>query len=932
MDMNVERHTTQLRGVTTHNLKNIAVDIPHNMLTVVTGVSGSGKSSLAFDTLYAEGQRRYTESLSTYARQFIQQLERPPVDSVKYIQPAVALRQKNEVSNARSTVGTITEIDDHLHLLYTHIGVTICPESGEVVRRDSITSSLEDMLNMPEGTKLIIVAPVRIEQAKTRPLLLSKLAQEGYRRVYMNGEVVDIDQGEAVEVVLGLDELHVVVDRVVVKSSNKMRLSEALQAAFGVGKGRVHIYEHKGREPVRVYDQAFRCNATGRAFVEPQPALFSFNSSLGACPKCSGVGKTVGLDFGKVIPNTSLSITRGAVAPFESTKYKRYKEMLLRACVKEGVPVDLSFGKLVAEHQHFVREGGDGWMGVRGFFRLLEQKQYKTHIRIFMARYRGYDRCDQCLGSRLSMDARSVFIHGYRISSFWGMRIGAMRQTLRHLPWTQEELDTAKVLLDEILHRLDYMERVGLGYLTLERQSRTLSGGEMQRIHLTASLGRALTETLYVLDEPTAGLHARDSLQLLAVLQNLRDAGNTVVVVEHDPDIIEGADHVIEVGPLGGARGGELVFSGSLEKFQESETLTSVSLSARTPIPEVPVFAPDLGTGIDIKGACEHNLNDVDVRIPYACMTSVTGVSGSGKSTLMHRVLFNNWKKSKGWAGVEVGAVGAIEGMTVFSDVILMNQSALGRSSRSNAMSYTKAYDDVRKLYAQTQDAKRIGLTLGDFSFNTPGGRCEHCQGTGKIVIEMHFMADVEITCHVCKGRRFEDRVLEVLYKDASIDDVLQMTVTQGVEFFRDHKAIVRKLEPLLAVGLGYLMLGQSTTTLSGGEAQRLKLATYIAQGRKKTSKDRLLFIFDEPTIGLHLKDIEVLVLALRKLVEVGHTVVVIEHNVDFIAQSDYVVDLGPGAGPEGGQVVACGTPRELAKEAQSLTGRFIAELLAQQQ
>ncbi|CAN0403020.1 unnamed protein product, partial [Laminaria digitata] len=903
----------ELRGVHTHNLKGIDCRIPQGKLTVVTGLSGSGKSSLAFDTLYAEGQRRYTESLSTYARQFLQQLERPPVDFVKNLQPAVALRQHNEVQNARSTVGTVTEIDDHMHLLFTHIGEVTCVNCGTEVKRDTLTSALDEVLAMEDGKKLVIVAMIDASNEELRPSILKQLVQEGHRRLLVEGELLELDDADAIDAVLGMEVFPLVIDRVVVREDQKMRVSEALEAGFSMGKGRVVLFEHRASEPMQVFDRAFRCNTCGTDAIEPQPALFSFNSSLGACPLCTGFGKTVGLDFKKVIPNPNRTLEGGAIVCFETTKYKSYRDKMLRACRAEGIPVNLPFRKLVKEHQRFVKEGGKKWKGVRGFFKVLQGKQHKTHVRIYLARYRGYDDCSECLGARLGPHARNVRVHGRSVSDFWDMRLEEMLHEIEHLALTPEEEDRVGVLRDEVLHRLRYLTTVGLGYLTLGRQSRTLSGGEMQRIHLTTSLGRALTDTLYVLDEPTAGLHAIDSTKLLKTLWRLRDLGNTVVVVEHDPDIILGADHIIEVGPLSGEHGGELVFEGPFKEFLKGDTLTARALEERVVEARVMEPLPEDHPHIEIIEAREHNLDDITVRFPCERLTAISGVSGSGKSTLLHRTLYNGWRRLKGQGGVEAGAVEALRGLDRFDTVVMMSQSSLGRSSRSNALSYTKGYDDVRKLFAATAMAKKEGLTMGDFSFNTPGGRCENCQGAGTITIEMHFMADIDIVCPECQGKRFTDRVLGVEYRGKNIDDVLSMTVDEALEFFAQSKPLIRKLSPLGEVGLGYLRLGQSTPTLSGGEAQRLKLATYIAQGSKRGDIDPVLFIFDEPTVGLHLRDVDVLLDALRKLVELGHTVLVIEHNTDFIAQCDWIIELGPGAGPRGGQLVAAGTPEQIA-------------------
>jgi excinuclease ABC subunit A len=926
MDGPEERGVIRLTGVQTHNLKNIDVEIPQGVMTVISGVSGSGKSSLAFDTLYAEGQRRYTESLSTYARQFLDRMERPPVEAIRNIQPALALRQKNEVSNARSTVGTITEVDDHLQLVYTHIGTTYCPNCDHPVERDTVPQAVSRLNEEETGTRVIVVAEADATDEEHRPAVLKHLVQEGYRRLYTDGEMVDITESDFDDL-LDREWFPVVIDRLAIgKGEGDMRTSEAIEAAFNLGKGRAEVFfwDDREREPL-VFDQAFRCNTCGKDFVQPQPALFSYNSSLGACDECSGYGKVMGIDMKKVIPNPAISLEDDAVACFSTPKYKRHKEAMLDKCREHGIAVDVPFYKLSEQHQEYITDGGDDWMGIRGFFKGLQSKQYKTHVRIFLAKYRGYDRCPECKGSRLNQDARNVKVDGRPISDVWDMRIEQADEYYRELELPDDQEARVATLLEEIRHRLDYLTTIGCGYLTLGRQSRTLSGGEMQRIHLTTSLGRALTDTLYVLDEPTAGLHARDSEKLLEVLYELRDLGNTVVVVEHDPDIIEGADHVIELGPRGGEEGGEILFAGPIDAFRGEETLTSQTLRRRKEIEPTPTEAGD--SGFRVVNATANNLDGLTVEFPYNRLIAVSGVSGSGKSTLCEDVLYNGWKRLQGRGGVEAGAAEALEGLDEFDDVVLMDQSAVGRSTRSNALSYTGAFDDVRKLFSRTRDAKLAGLTIGDFSFNTPGGRCENCQGTGTIRVEMHFMADVEVTCEECTGKRYNERVLGVGYRGMNIADVFEMTVSEALEFFAHHEPLVRKLTPLREVGLSYLRVGQTTATLSGGEAQRLKLATYVAEGRKRGETKPVLFIFDEPTVGLHLLDVEVLVSALRKLVDHGHSVVVIEHNIDFIAQCDHVIDLGPGAGPRGGQLVAEGTPRQIAAASDGYTCQYLFEL-----
>ncbi len=920
--------STILRGVRTHNLEEIDVDIPQNAFTAVTGVSGSGKSSLAFDTMYAEGQRRYTESLSTYARQFLRRMERPPVDEVRHIEPAVALKQKNEVNNARSTVGTVTEIDDHLQLLYAHIGETTCSSCDRKVRRDTPEATADRLRELDEGTRLVVVSEVDAGDEDHRGAVLEQLVQEGYRRMYLDGETRDIDESDFDEVI-DRETFPVVVDRLAIRGDDDMRLSEAVEAGFQLGNGQiaVHMHDAADEEPL-TFDRRFRCNGCGRQFIEPKPVLFSFNGSLGACEECEGFGKVMGIDFSKVIPNESLSLKEGAIAPFaNSDKYGSYQKDLLQACTKEGIPIDIPFGNLDDEHREYVIEGGVGWMGVRGFFDELRSQRHKTYVRIFLARYRGYDRCPECGGTRLTDEARNVRVGGHAISDFWQMRIEEARERFDELQLPDEKRERVEPLLAEIRHRLRYLDTIGLGYMSLGRQSRTLSGGEMQRIHLTASLGRALTDTLYVLDEPTSGMHAVDTNRLLEVIYHLRDLGNTVVVVEHDPEIIEGADYVVELGPGGGDQGGEMLFAGPIEEFRQRDTLTSRALAERRGIEPNPTTGEPPGH-VGIVDANEFNLDNINVDFPKNRLSVVTGVSGSGKSTLCEKVLFNGWKQQKGEGGVEAGAVRELNGLEDYDEVVLMDQSALGRSTRSNCLTYSGAYDGVRRLFAKTRQAKLAGLSMGDFSFNTPGGRCEECEGTGTKTVEMHFLADIEIPCDECDGKRFNSQVLSAEYKGKNVADVFDMTVDEAIEFFEDYDSVARKLEPLRDVGLGYLSVGQTTATLSGGEAQRLKLASYIAEGRKRGDDEPILFIFDEPTVGLHLFDIETLVSALRQLVDLGHTVVVIEHDIDFIAQCDWVVDLGPGAGPRGGQIVATGTPSDVADVDDTVTGRYLAELL----
>lgn len=914
-----------LEKVQTHNLEGIDCKIPRGAFTVISGVSGSGKSSLAFDTLHAEGQRRYTESLSTYARQFLRQMKRPPVDGVHNIPPSLALRQKNDVSRARSTVSTITELDDFLQLVYAAIGTTYCPECGSEVSRATVPDTVEAIADELEGERVVITARIDVPDPNYRDAFLKHLVQEGYRRLYLDGTTTDLTSID-IEELLDAPSFPVIIDRLEVDSDDKMRLAEAVESGFRLGEGVIEIHRHDApeAEPV-VFDESFRCNECQAALIEPQPALFSFNGSLGACDECSGFGKVTGVDRQKVIPNEQLSIEDGVVTCFESSKFRNYKRRLIRACRDQNIAVDIPFCELPEEARDFVWYGGHDWPGVEGFFDHLRGKRYKKHVRIFIARYRGYSECPKCKGQRLNKHARQVKVAGKSVSDIWAMRISEAVDFFDDLELTDRQREQVLEPLTEIRDRLRYLDTIGVGYLTLDRQTRTLSGGEMQRIHLTTSLGRALTETLYVLDEPTAGMHARDTERLVSVIRELRNLGNTVVVVEHDPDVIEAADYVIELGPGGGKRGGQILFQGPASEFEGKDTLTSRSLDARRKIePNDDFEAPD--DWIEINGAREYNLKRLEVGFPHRRLTAVTGVSGSGKSTLCEQILYKGLKQQRGEGGTAAGQFDSIEGADHFDDVVLMDQAALSRSTRSNALSYSGAFGQVRKLFSKTKAAQLAGLTKSHFSFNTKGGRCEACDGKGVQTVEMHFMADIDVECEECQGKRYTPRVLGVQYRGKNIDDVLNMTVDEAVEFFSHRTPITRRLEPLQAVGLGYISLGQTTATLSGGEAQRLKLASYVAEGRSRSSTKPSLFIFDEPTIGLHLLDIDTLLTALNTLVDLGHTVIVIEHNLDFVAQCDYVVDLGPGAGPRGGAVVAEGSPAEVAQSDSGFTARHLVE------
>lgn len=924
----------EMSGVCTHNLKRVDVQIPHRAMTVISGVSGSGKSSLAFDTLYAEGQRRFLESLSTYARQFLQRMEKPPLDLVRNVLPAVALQQKNTVRNARSTVATLTELADHIQLLFTHVGQTRCPACQEPVRRDSPDMVVRTLEAELMGHRVLFVADVPVLAIQTPQQVLDELVTEGYQRIYFNGETIRLEDA-AVEELLEQTSFGVVVDRIKILAEDRLRLREAVEAGFRVGDGRLRVIDVQERDaPVeRVFQTTFACNGCGRTFVEPIPALFSYNSPLGACPECSGFGRVAGLDMDKVVPDRSLSLQKGAIAPFESSARAPRKKRLLEVAQDRAIPIDIPFGQLRPEDQEFLLEGGEGFMGVRGYFEALAEKKHKPQARIMVARYRGYTRCPTCKGRRFNEEALSVYVADRTISDYYKMTLRDALPAFEALPLGEDHARVAPVM-EEVVARLRYLNQVGLGYLSLDRQSRTLSGGEVQRIHLTSSLGRMLTDTMYVLDEPTAGLHARDTTQLLEVLHGLRDIGNAVVVVEHDPDIIRGADWVVEIGPKGGERGGQVVFQGSVEELRGAQTATGEAVRKTYLLDEASLearaFQPSRDPHLTLVGARENNLQGVTARIPLGRLVCITGVSGSGKSTLVHRCLFDSWQRSVGLGNPAPVNIESVQGLEQIGELVLMEQGGLARSSRSNLATYTKAWDGIRKLFGGLRSSREHGLGPGSFSFNRPGGRCEKCEGTGSLVVEMHFMADIEVVCDVCEGHRFNEQVLSVKYKDKNIAEVLQMTVSEAQHFFQGTRGIVHRLHPLTEVGLDYLRLGQTTSTLSGGEAQRLLLASYLGRKRPTSAQEHMLFIFDEPTIGLHLKDIEVLLRALRRIVAEGHSVLVVEHNIDFIAQVDHILDLGPEGGDAGGSLVVEGTPLEVAACQESWTGRYLREALGQ--
>jgi excinuclease ABC subunit A len=917
--------TISIRGARTHNLKNVSVEIPQRQLTVLTGPSGSGKSSLAFNTLYAEGQRRFVESMSTYVRQFLERIDRPDVDEIEGILPAIAIEQKNSVKNARSTVATATELADHIRLFMTYCGETKCPDCGVLVRKEtpeSITNAIAASLH---DKRVVILAPVFFH-AENRGEVLMQLIKAGYFRAWIGGEVCDLKETDT----SGTTSLELVITRMRVDESKLGQITEAIEQAFEISKGTVNVLEESdGHAPTGAakswishrFTSRFACNKCGTEFIEPTPHLFSFNSPLGACTSCQGYGRIIGIDMEKVIPNRALRLDELPIAPWNSPGYEDCYEDLERAAAKYKLRLDVPINELTEAEWNLLYNGRSKWYGIKGFFEWLETKKYKIHVRVKLAKYRSYEPCPQCHGSRLKTAAQQVRFRELTVGELFAMDVKRARRFWEFLPMSKQEEAIAGHLRREIVNRLVYLDEVGLSYLTLDRQTRTLSGGESQRINLAAALGSSLTETMYVIDEPTVGLHARDSERLLAVLRRLKNAGNTVIVVEHDPTIIAGADHIIELGPGAGERGGEIVYVGRV---------LNPSAAAKRP----PSAADGLRTrptsgAIRIRGAKEHNLKGVDVTIPLGQLVAVTGVSGSGKSTLIRNCLYNRYQRDvRGATGLDVGA-STLDGVEQIYDMQFVDQSPIGRSTRSNPATYTKAWDEIRKLLSETTTAKLNGVTAGMFSFNTDGGRCDTCEGAGTVTIDMQFLADVEVICDKCEGRRFNDQVMKVAYKRKNVNDILSMTVDEAMKFFVDKRTVLRKLAALRSVGLGYLRLGQSTASLSGGEAQRLKLASFLAEHGK--AGEPRLFLFDEPTTGLHYTDVEQLIKTFRELIARGNSVLVIEHNLQLIEAADHVIDLGPEGGDGGGEVVAVGTPEEIAANPDSITGRYVAAAVTHQ-
>ena len=978
-----------VRGARTHNLKNIDLVLPTGKLVIVTGVSGSGKSSLAFDTIYAEGQRRYVESLSAYARQFLERMEKPDVDRIDGISPAIAIRQRNTVRNPRSTVGTTTEVQDYMRLLFARVGRTTCRNCGRPVVRETAEVVAGQLGELGDGERLLIgfdlpiiesgpvdrgdgPAPdeigereepegagsgrgkkkrpairaraggINVQKEPAEPALrtaLESLRRRGFGRLLLDDRAVSFDDVEEAALA-GVVSLQIIVDRVrlgpTLDDEIRTRLTDSIETAYQEGGGAAwalqlpmgdRVAESHGRPIVHRFSERFDCRVCGIAYEDPQPRLFSFNNPFGACATCHGFGNIVELDMNLVVPDPSKSLTQNAIEPWSKPHYRSKLTELKKLAKRHKLRVDVPWAELTEEEQRFVIEGDGDYDGVRGFFRLLERKKYKVHVRVFLSRYRGYQTCPDCGGARLRREARDVRVGDQTIDRVSSKTVEDAQAFFQSLELTEKEAAIADKVLKEIRRRLSFLRNVGLSYLTLDRLSSTLSGGEAQRINLATSLGAALVGTLYVLDEPSIGLHPRDNQRLIAILQQLRDQGNSVLVVEHDADMIKVADHIVDLGLGAGEQGGRIVFSGTYDGLMhEPRSLTSKYLRQDLAIPVPTRRRRGSGQQIELLGATEHNLKDIDVRIPLNVLTCITGVSGSGKSTLVHDVLYAAIKRAKGGWEKRVGAFERLEGLEMITDVVLVDQAPIGRTPRSNPVTYLKAFDPIRELFASTKDARSRGLTPSHFSFNVPGGRCEACQGEGEVRVEMQFLADVFVPCDQCDGKRFKPQVLEVRFRGRNVHQVLELTVREAISFFSSSPKVLRRLQVLDEIGLGYLRLGQPATTLSGGEAQRIKIAAHLSSH----GGDRLLYILDEPTTGLHFDDIAKLLTAFRKLLEAGHTLLVIEHNLDVIKTADWIIDLGPEGGDAGGAVIATGTPEQVAQIDESHTARYLRHVLAE--
>lgn len=908
-----------IKGAKLHNLKNIDVVIPRNKLIVITGLSGSGKSSLAFDTLYAEGQRRYVESLSSYARQFLGRLNKPKVDYIKGIAPAIAIEQKVNSTNPRSTVGTTTEIYDYLKLLFARIGRTYSPISGAEVKKDTVTDVLNYLKTFPEREKLLLLAPIHLEQGRTIEDKLKVLQQQGYARIKINDAVVRIDEPHTIK---PNDSIYLVVDRIIIKNEEDFfnRLADAVQTAFFEGNGAC-IIETLNDNKIKPFSNKFEIDDI--TFLEPNVHLFSFNNPYGACSTCEGYGDIIGIDDDLVIPNSALSIYENAVFPWRGDSMSWYKDQLVNNSHKFDFPVHKPYHELSNAQKQLVWDGNQYFEGLNSFFAELEAKAYKIQNRVMLSRYRGKTKCKACNGKRLRQEANYVKINDFTITDLVEMPLEQLATFFKQLQLNDHDTTIAKRLLKEINNRLEFLTNVGLDYLTLNRKSNTLSGGESQRINLATSLGSSLVGSMYILDEPSIGLHPKDTERLIVVLKSLRDLGNTVIVVEHDEDIMKAADGIIDIGPEAGTLGGQVVANGTYQDILASNSLTAQYLNETLKI-EVPKKRRTSKYYIDIIGARENNLKNINVRFPLGMLTVITGVSGSGKSTLVKKILFPVLQKKLTDFGDKPGQFSALEGnFSNIKHIEFVDQNPIGRSSRSNPVTYIKAYDDIRALFSKQKVSQIRNYQAKHFSFNVDGGRCETCKGEGEVTIEMQFMADVHLECETCKGKRFKKEVLEVTFGKKNIDDILNLTIDDAITFFDVHaeSKIKTKLQPLQDVGLGYVTLGQSSSTLSGGEAQRIKLATFLGKGNKK---DNTLFIFDEPTTGLHFHDIQKLLKSFNALIENGHSIIVVEHNLELIKCADHIIDLGPKGGQTGGNLVATGTPEELVKIKTSEIGKHL--------
>ncbi|MGA2359389.1 MAG: excinuclease ABC subunit UvrA [Terriglobales bacterium] len=966
-----------VRGARVHNLKNIDFEIEHNTLTVVTGVSGSGKSSLAFDTIYAEGQRRYVESLSAYARQFLERIEKPDVDLIDGIAPAVAIKQKNSTRNPRSTVATATEIFDYLRLLFARVGRTYCLQCGQEVKKDTVDEVAGRLLALGDGTRLHVFFPIqpyvpaapaaedksaRKSRAKKKPAesnlpsdaikaRLFDLRKRGFNRLFQNGQVFEFSTPESLLDVNFSEPVFGLVDRLVVSADQRSRIVDAIEIGYreagevifetarrnGDGNG-----DGDGETPQRLrFSHRFECKIDGSRYEEPEPRLFSFNNPYGACPRCQGFGNTIDIDLDLVIPDKSKTLNEGAIEPWTKPKYRPLFTELKRFARPAEIPLDVPWHELDAEHQKLIIDGGRGFGGVRGFFHHLERKKYKLHVRVFLSRYRGYSLCSACGGTRLRAEARQVKIDGKNICQVCSMTVEEAARFFGQLKLSPEQAAIAEKLLIELRERLRFLNEVGLEYLTLDRLASTLSGGEAQRIQLATSLGSRLVGTLYVLDEPSIGLHSRDTHRLIKILHDLRDLGNTILVVEHDPDIMRAADRILDLGPGAGENGGKVVGAGTYnEIIKMPHSLTGRYLANELHIQIPPRRRQPGSHKLRITGARAHNLKHIDLEIPLGMLVAITGVSGSGKSSLLHDVLYQALAVAKRQTnGGAASLCDSIEGDEFLDEVVLVDQSPIGRTPRSNPVTYIKAFDIIRERFASLPEARKRGFPAGNFSFNVPGGRCENCQGDGTVTVEMQFLADVELICDECKGTRYKPQVLEIHYKGKNIHEVLNLTIREALKFFADVPRLTEKLRVLGEVGLGYLRLGQSATTLSGGEAQRMKLAAHLQPGTRSASrsaeggdgrkrKRRMLYIFDEPTTGLHFDDVSKLLFAFRRLIDAGGSIVVIEHNLEVIKTADWVIDLGPEGGDRGGNLVGSGTPEAIAELKNSYTGQYLKQVL----